>query len=227
LYNHRFPVLVQKYPVLEQKFPVLESIKRIPVTQDGMAAYLGCGLPCLTPAQKLYKDYLHKSIEKLVYCMAHKYVGNCHQTDLNDLVQDCWYRILVKLHTFDPTKGRFTTWCWRVCSNVLNKKYRKEKKRSERYVDMPDGLEEDRVSKCEVEDSMLAKDIKQAILDLIEKHPTEEKIIIALLGSPDMDGFSSGVNLREASEKCNEEVSKVSKVYNKIVRPFFKKRFSN
>jgi DNA-directed RNA polymerase specialized sigma24 family protein len=55
-------------------------------------------------------------------------------------VQDCWYRILDKIHTYSSKKSKFTTWSYHVCRSVLSRTYRKSLKYSERYVELDQTL---------------------------------------------------------------------------------------
>jgi len=107
------------------------------LTQDEVAYVLAQDVNGEIEVGDLYREQLYSklydSIYKMVFSIAGKYVTNSND-DIEDLANDCMLKIVRCLGSFDLNKGKLTTWCWRVCTSVLNKKYRKDEKKLEQYV---------------------------------------------------------------------------------------------
>jgi len=219
----RYPVIARKYPVTECRFPVEDC--RYPVSKEDMAVFLGSGLPCVTLAQCQYCDVLHDSVMLLVFNIARKY-KTFHGVGIEDLSQDCWYRILRKLHLYDPTRSSFTTWCSKVCFSVLNKGYERNKLRSHRFVSFPDGLDESRISENPSHSFMLGHDIRQTVTELMSMYPSYKHVLIEMFG--DIENgmpMPSRINIRSISKRSGSPKGLVSRFYRDVVQPYFIKRF--
>jgi len=219
--NVKFPVTEQRFPISGQRFPVSDLPLKYPVTQEDMATHVGKGLPVRHPAQGFFIDELHTSVNALVHNLAAKYVDTCPGEDIEDLAQECWYRIIYKLHTYERRKGAFTTWCWRVCSSVLNKGYRRNKRRTDPLQDMPEYFEAEDES-CN-EEYGFERDIRETVEELTALHPEHTHVLKVMFGKS--GELPSRVNLTAVARKCGVDVSQVSRLYHDIVQPFFVERF--
>lgn len=217
----RDPVTTSKIPVSVKKNPV-GDIKR-PVTQDGMAAFIGSNQPHTLLVHECFVDELYNSVCKLIYKNVQQRLYSC-SSDMEDMAQDCWVRVLKKLHLYDPKRAAFTTFVSCVCASVLNKGYRKSQKHASRYVEMPEGLNESRVSNDCVADSTLSSDIKGVVRDLKMMHPDHYDVLVAMFGKEN-EVLPVDINLSSIAKKTGIRTSKVSKFYHKVVRPFFVERF--
>ena len=199
------------------------EIKRCPVSKDQIAMYLGQGMPCLTAAHKAFPEVLYESVHKLVRKLAIQYSVTCRD-DKEDLMQDCWCRIIFKLHLFKAHKGNFTTWCWRVCTSVLDRKYNRESKKEDIMVEMPEGLDDNRVGKEDSRTSAISIDLRNAIDDLVAENPKDRHIIEAIFMDSDGD-LKSKIVYSQIGREIGVKAAQVSRVHKNIVKPFFYKRF--
>jgi len=214
----------QKYPLVTKKHPyVSEDVKKYPVTKEDIALHLGQGLPCVSEAQKMYRDVLHDSVYKLVHKLVIQYEPD-DETRRKDLFNDCWERIIKKLHLFKPSRGGFSTWCWWVCLSVLNRQATNESKRTKFIVEMPEGLDPNRAGTEDARTGATRMDFQEAISDLCELYPEHRCIIEAMF--KDTNGFvNEKVVYRDISRRSGFSVPKVRKFYLDVIKPFFIKRF--
>ena len=225
----RFPVTNSKYPVIGSRFPVKDS--KQPIGLENIGKKLEGISPEVAEAQQSYLDNLYEQYSKLVYGRVQKYLAGSFGADIDDLHQDCWARIITKLHTFNPERGKFSTWSWRVCQSVLNKGYRRRRKLYHRYPSLEEGLDENRIEdKIEdksVSNELLRRDMKQALSELMQSNPEVQDILFEMVG-----GLHTGaslpdrINYREIARKTGTNDARVSKVFKTILQPFFKERFS-
>ena len=196
-----------------------------PVTQEVIAYHLGQNLPCESIVHDYYPDALYDSVNRLVYQVARKYAVTIPNQSVDDLAQECWRRIIFKLHLFDPEKAKFTTWCYRVSSGVLCKLYHKERKRADRFVSLPDGFDEERIIPDDVEENVLCANIKEIVIELMEFHPYYEDVLVALFGNPHEDKFTPmRLDFEDASEVTGMSVPKIRRFYKTIVYPHLKEK---
>lgn len=204
--------------------PVQETITRFPVTKEDIAMHLGQGLPCVTLAQHHYYDILHESVKRLVKKLAIAYEKTCTKSEVEDLEQDCWYRIMLKLHLYKSHKSKFTTWCWRVCQSVLNRTYRRSEKYDNLHTEMPDGLDENRAGAEDSRSKAVCRDVRATIVDLSLAYPHEKSIIDAMFSDSDGD-LNTKIVYREVAERSGVSAAKVSRFFKESVQPFFQNRF--
>jgi RNA polymerase sigma factor (sigma-70 family) len=211
--------IVQKHPV---RFD--EPVQKCPVTKEEIAMHIGRGLPCVNLAQQQFLGVLHDSVSNLVYKLAVKYAPTCPHADIEDMVNDCWYRILYRLCTYDSKKSKFTTWCWRVCASVLNKGYWRGKRYSSHMTELKDGLDEERLADENTRSRADRVDVRAAIADLLLAHPDKRDIIEAMFIDADGD-LNTNIVFRDVAERSGSTSTKVSRFYRKVVQPFFIERF--
>jgi len=106
---------------------------RVPITNESlmMSACKGSD-GCLLEKYPFLMDLLLERILGIVRSLSFKYVVNSSQ-EFEDLVQDCLVRIWSSRKTFDPKKGRLSTWVWRVCCSVLNSDFGKSKRYKDKF----------------------------------------------------------------------------------------------
>ena len=216
----------QKFPVtFRQPIRYEEPTPKRPVSKEMMAEHLGQERPCITVAQTYYADGLYKSVSNLVFKLAVKYHPTCPRSEVGDMAQDCWVRIVKKLHLYRMNRSCFTTWVYKVCSSVLNKSYKRSKKRASRYVEMPDGLDENRTQEeAALGDFRNTIDLKGIIRKLKVLYPERKSMIDAIFVS--RDGlYNSDVVYRSAAVSCGSTAAKVSRFFKEKVRPFFIDQF--
>lgn len=206
-----------------RKYPVIEHPPKCPVTQDQIAYHLGQQLPLTLPAHQHYPDILYESVCNLVYKLAHTYQCSFPRSDIDDLAQDCWYRIVRKLHLYNPQYS-FTTWCNHVCRSVLNKKYRKQSAKNSKLSRTSFDEVKQMIGKKDSKSASHAHDFWDAVERMKCKHPNRAHIIDAIFmdstGAPNHD-----IVYRRAAEQCGESSSCVSYVFRTVIRPFFQQEY--
>lgn len=183
---------------------------------------------------------LYDSIYKMVFQLANRYSVTCPD-GVEDLAQDCMYRITSQLFRFDPKVAKFTTWAWWVCRSVLNKKYQVGKRLKNIVVgegclinqngeSMFENMPEKSPEGVQHHDcpGMLAVEMMDAIRALMQKYPKRKNLIVELFGNPDSEDFvmQSQVSIIEAAKASGEDYRKARLFYSEIVRPFFCQRFA-
>lgn len=224
------PLKSEKYPVFRKnpifkKSPILkEIIKRIPVTKEHLAMYLGRNKGTISLQMfDIYSNALHDSVCNLVYKQAIRYSVTCSHLEVGDMVNDCWKRIIEKLHLYDVQKGKFTTWVVTVSFSVLSKTYSKGKKMSERFCEMADDNYE-RGGECNATAKADESDFKQVVGMLKSSHQEFSNLIQSLFY--DKEGYlRPKVVFKITAEECEIQPQKVSNFYYKVVQPFFQKSF--
>ena len=222
----RYPVTIQKFPVTQSRYPVEDVPRKFPVTQEHMAVHLGLKRANTLPVHEVFPDSFYENVSNLVFKMARKYVDTCYGATVEDLAQDCWYRIVFKLHTFNPAKAMFTTWCWKVCSSVLNKGYQRTKKRTSHLAEMPDGLDENRIPDENTKCPTLSFEMRKAISDLRDLYPDDSEILTHMFGDIGPDGaLEHTINLSGTAKASGVSLQRVTRFYHDVVKPFFIERF--
>jgi len=213
------------------------------MTQEQMAVAVALdmtGKKILSPNDRIdVNTALYSSIRKMVYQLALKFSTTC-QDDVDDLAQDCMYRVLKQLCKFDPKKGRFTTWTWRVCQNVLSKKYRVGLRTKNLIVDEGHILNDEGESTLENRpslpisgvqhrecNSILAHEMMDSVRSLAVQYPKHKELILQMFGDPDQGEFmfASSVCVSDAAKAAGVEYSQARTFYSKVVRPFFRQQF--
>jgi hypothetical protein len=209
--------------VSTKKHPVKE-IKRTPVSQEDLAVLLGSKVPLSTWTEECCLNALYESVFRLVRQQASRYAVTCPHTDVDDMVNNCWYRIIKKLHLFKPHKGKFTTWCSHVARSVLDKNYQKGRRWAARTAEMPEGLDESRVADEDTRSLALCFDVRAAIAQLRVAHGDYGDIIDAMFIDADGD-FNPNIVFRDVADRSGRSPAKVSHFYHNVVKPFFIERF--
>jgi len=203
------------------KPPTEVNLKRVPVTQEFLAVAIAAknsGTEVMHPAHDCFTEALFESIHDMVYKLANKYQVTCHE-EVDDLAQDCFCRIVKVIPKYDPKLAKFSTWSWKVCQSVLNRKYRRNMKRMQDTVRPYEGFE----AKSEVcDDTVFTIDFADALRDLKEAYPERVRLIHEIFGNPDKSNFVAGAaaGMKVAAEKAGVEYTKAYYFYSKVVKPF-------
>lgn len=234
---------------IKKTSPTRTVIPEIPkdiskMSQEQMAVAIAqdmSGKNRLTPHDRLFiGGALYASIKNMIYQIATQYSTTCKDS-VDDLAQDCMYRIITQLWRFRPRKGKFTTWTWRVCNGVLNKKFAKVKQLrgviveegcltnedgESMYQNMPSQpIEGVQHHECV---GVMAAEIVDAVRDLATKHPRHKRLLFEMFGNPDQKDFSlpADISIIDAAKAAGIEYSRARVFYSKVVQPFFKKQFA-
>lgn len=216
---------VVKVPVI--KVPVLEEkVCKFPVTQEVIATHLGRNLPVTKLAHSHYAEELHTGVKHLIIKQASKYGLTIKDYDIEDMVQDVWYRIIKKLYTYKapPRGAKFTTWVYRVSSSVLDKLYIKSQKRKGRMASMNESLDEERVSDEETVSPTFGDDVRDTITKLKKAYPEKLDMINAMFVEVDGD-LRCDIVYKHVADRCGSTGAKVSDFFRQVVRPFFIEQF--
>jgi len=212
-----------------ERSPVIE---RIPVTQKYLAAVISTGFevdhPGWARARPYFEESLRDSVAALVHTFASKYATSCDD-EIEDLEQECFRRIFMKLHLYKPLKGAFTTWTSRVCHSVLNGKYRKSKRWKGRVVLSEPAIIERVVDASEEGDRCDRFDMREALRELFGLHPEFRGFLTALFdGDPEEDDYEppGKISVMGACRISGAPYERAYPFYLKVVRPFFRERFA-
>ena len=204
-----------------------EAGTRFPVTQEFMVSAIVAernGEAPPHPARQYFADALCKSIERMVGMLASRYSTTCieHQ---EDLAQECFQRIWKKLHTYDSKRAKFSTWAWRLCSNVLNREYRRSQKLTSHLVSHPDEDMERKPAEETHYGAILSCEFADAVRELGEKYPEWKTFVYALLGNPEDKTIPGGVCVAHAALVSEVGRGTAMNFYHQKVQPFMQKRF--
>ncbi|SHH51941.1 RNA polymerase sigma factor [Thermosipho atlanticus] len=133
--------------------------------------------------RKLYREYAPK-----IGAFARTYFGT---DDIDDVVQEVMLRIFKGIKKFKGNSS-LSTWIYRITMNVCNTLYEKYKKKNEKVFSVQN--DEDGEREIEIVDPRrdVYREVQQEllyekILDILEKLPEKERILIKLR---DIDGLS-------------------------------------
>jgi len=178
------------------------------------------------PAKQYFADALHESIRRMVVMIAAKYAINCPDKQ-QDLAQDCFLRIWRKLDKFDADRGKFTTWVWWLCSNLMNRRYRQSQRLKEREcLHSSESMDYKAVVEAKHYQSVLAGEISEAVRELCCRYPRWRKFLYALLGDPDKGIASERICVSRAAAAVGVNKTSAMQFYRQDVQPFMCERFA-
>lgn len=124
---------------------------------------------------------------KLFFTAAFRMVNNSEEAE--DIVQDAYIKLWQKPQSFDPSKGvKFTTWFYRVVTNLAIDATRKRKPQTN-----PDVLDV-MADKAPLADEQLSENDQQAVLEeAIQRLPERQRAALNLC-------FYEGLSNKEAAE---------------------------
>lgn len=205
----------------------IAEMTRFPVTQEFMVSVIVAerkGELPPHPAKQYFADALHQSIERMIGKIASKYAISCVESH-DDLAQDCFSRIWKKLHKFDANRAKFSTWSWKLCVNLLNRKYRRSQRRKKMESIQPFEEVERKGSENKHYDSVLSLEFSNAVRQLRSKYPKWTSFIYALLGDPDKGIIPSGICVARAATTAGVGKNAAMSFYHKRVVPFLRVKF--
>jgi hypothetical protein len=129
------------------------------------------------------------------------------------------------IHQFDPSKGQFNTWVWRVSSSVLNRKYQQSRRYSNLFT-ATDELES--YSQANVSPVEINGDVEVVLLELFELYPDKADILRELFYSGDGQMYvPDRISMRQVAEKLGHEYSYVYSFVRNKIRPFVFEKFGD
>jgi RNA polymerase sigma factor (sigma-70 family) len=214
------PLSSKKYPVTTRS----EVVKKYPMTQDLLAEYLGkYGDKMANKMRNTCLETLYKRVCNLVYKEAVRYAPTCPHLEVEDMVQDCWHRIIKKLHLYNSERAKFTTWLVKVAQSVLSKIYHRGKRFSDRHTELSD-CDYERCGKEDSRSGAWRSDFKEAVELLEKKYPDKAHITRALFYDSGGD-IKNRVVFRSTATQCGISAQKVSDFYHQFVKQFFYQTF--
>ncbi len=150
---------------------------------DSDEALMGC---VCNGDHRAFSELVHRH-NKMFFAAAYRICGN--PIEAEDIVQDAFLKLWVKPHAFDAAKGtKFTTWFYRVVTNVAIDAARKKKPQT--GSDVIDLM----VDQSDAADEVLVISEQQAALEnAIQDLPERQKIALNLC-------FYEGLSNKEAAE---------------------------
>lgn len=191
------------------------------LTQERAALLLGQRPPTGEDADRWDRlgCELFGSVRKMVYGLAAKYAWAFPDQTVDDLANSCFQRIQQKIGLFDPERGRFTTWVYRVSQSVLNKMYRSRERFTGVFCEA--GADVDAAAPEEVTAGISELEIAELVLQLIRAFPNQVRIVEAMFGSPEGPAFSipNHLNMADVARRTGTEYNEVRHFYCHEVRP--------
>jgi RNA polymerase sigma factor (sigma-70 family) len=210
-----------------KKFPLTshpEFVKKFPAIQEALAMKLGQDGDLMSLAMRnLCLEALYQGVCNLVYKQAVRYSPTCPHLDVEDMVQECWHRIIRKLHLYKQEKAKFTTWVVKVAISVLSKLYHKGRKLADRYTEITEG-EHDRCGDEKATERVWQRDFKEAIKLLQAENPDKAHIVHSLFYDKEGD-LRNKIVFKITGEECGISAQKVSDFYHQVVKLFFYRTF--
>ena len=130
----------------------------------------------------------------LIYTEYHERVmGYIHarlrsQADAEDVCQDVFEKVYMKLDSFDPEKASISTWIYSITRNSVIDFYR----RSHPHEDLDENMARDDA----VEDSLLNDETLEELAEALERLPAQLREIVVLR-------YYDGIPLTEIAKKMN------------------------
>lgn len=116
---------------------------------------------------QIYNEYFPKLYKYTLYR-----VGDVDLAE--DLVSEVFEKVLVKFHTYNPSKGKFSTWLFTIANNVIINYFKK----NTRYGETSD-LEKIEL-KYRLEDLIIDRELKEYLLKAMMCLDDRQRNIIAL-----------------------------------------------
>ena len=225
--NVKSPSICSEKTIDGDSFLDEKILPRIPVTQEFMVESILAerrGDGPAHPASKFFPDVLFESIQDMVGMLASRYIA-ISGTDKEDLCQMCMKRIWERLEIFDSSRAKFSTWTWRVCMGVIFKECRKTQRRRTVIVGSEKSVEIN-ATESPHEAHLMRSEIRKAVLELIDKYPEKENIIVELFGNPrDHDYVPySDICFAKSARAAGVSPRDVSLFYKKKAQPFLQRK---
>jgi len=124
-----------------------------------------------TVQQDVYSEVYNKYFPKLYKYTLYR-VGDINTAE--DLVSEVFEKMLVKFNTYNPGKGKFSTWLFTIANNVIINYFRK----NNRYTEPSDFEKVE--AKYRLEDLIIDRELKELLLKAIMYLDDRQRNIIAL-----------------------------------------------
>ncbi len=121
-------------------------------------------------------ETLYRQYEKLVYRTAYLITGN--KEAANDVLQEVFISVWKSRHTYDPNKGKLTTWLHRITVNECSRK--KSRKASttasleEKGIDLPE------MKRSQPDDILVSKMEYERLLQAMDSLDTKHRSVLVL-----------------------------------------------
>lgn len=128
-------------------------------------------IPVKTEQSDVYSELYSKYFPKLYKYTLYR-VGDINTAE--DLVSEVFEKVLVKFNTYNPGKGKFSTWLYTIANNVIINYFKKKKQYTE-LIDL-----ENVEAKYRLEDLIIDRELKKLLLKGIMCLDDRQRNIIAL-----------------------------------------------
>lgn len=139
----------------------------------------------------LYHEYYPKIYKYTLYR-----VGDHHTAE--DLVSEVFEKVLLKYHTYNPQKAKFSTWLFTIANNTLINHYKKNNQAQPMALEKMD-------SKYRLEDLVFEKELRETLLKAIMCLNDRQRDLIALK-------FGAHLTNREIAQILNLSESNVGTI---------------
>ncbi len=140
---------------------------------------------------RIYNEYYIKLYKYTLFRVADQYVAE-------DLVSEIFVKVLDKYNTYNPTKGKFSTWVFAIANNTIINYYKKFNRN--KVVDW-----EQVDSQYRLEDLIIEQELKEILLKAILRLDERQRSIIALK-------FGANMKNREIAQMLNLTESNVGTI---------------
>jgi len=140
---------------------------------------------------RIYNEYYIKLYKYTLFRVADQYVAE-------DLVSEIFVKVLDKYNTYNPTKGKFSTWVFAIANNTIINYYKKFNRN--KVVDW-----EQVDSQYRLEDLIIEQELKEILLKAILGLDERQRSIIALK-------FGANMKNREIAQMLNLTESNVGTI---------------
>ncbi|WP_347489120.1 sigma-70 family RNA polymerase sigma factor [Desulfoscipio sp. XC116] len=129
------------------------------------------GIPVQTIHSDLYSEVYNEYFPKVYKYILYR-VGDISTAE--DLVSEVFEKVLVKFNTYNPGKGKFSTWLFTIANNTIINYFKKNNRHTE-----PIDLEKVE-SKYRLEDLIIDRELKELLLKAIMGLDDRQRNVIAL-----------------------------------------------
>ncbi len=140
---------------------------------------------------QIYKEYYLKIYKYTLFRVADQYVAE-------DLVSEIFVKVLDKYNTYNPTKGKFSTWVFAIANNTIINYYKTINRNKVVNWEQVD-------SQYRLEDLIIEQELIEILLKAILRLDERQRSIIALK-------FGANMKNREIAQMLNLTESNVGTI---------------